>query len=569
MLVRRRPRNDYVTNSLISHFWVLVNRQWETAAPIMLDTPNMTDQRYFLGANRVEQMLNAFTRPFGGGSPFAVALQQPGHMADFFERATGPTAASAFRRTALAFAELLQAGTIQPTASLGEVTKTIHRAVCARDVTPRTSFNRLKIIPRLVLFAQYQGAMNSFDWSHEDVTIARKFHDRLLSECQSEKVAQRDWSQIVHLIIWCRLNGIRKGELFPDQMEAFVAHTSGCPCFQCLADKPSKDSQLIRPRALYRWQRFLDDKPIVKENGLVVRQKEAGWEKPDSVAAYAHYLEHDRGLVKDTIRGQVSCLEQCHPQLGEDASLWTARHIRDVAQTAITGKSPGRQSTIISIIRGYIRFRAMRGECSADLVEAIISRPVYRHTRLPTEASYGELRAYIEGCDTSTATGLRNRAMMTILADTGARARELSTLKYSDIDWEEAEFRTLSKNRREDIMPLTKDIARAIEAWTRDGRPKSEDPHVFIRLRRPYCGLSHNQISTSVHDELRRQGYRGKGAAHLYRHAIASKLLSEGCTLPEIGRALRHRLPTTTMIYAKADAERLRQIAQPWPGEEQ
>jgi site-specific recombinase XerD len=42
-------------------------------------------------------------------------------------------------------------------------------------------------------------------------------------------------------------------------------------------------------------------------------------------------------------------------------------------------------------------------------------------------------------------------------------------------------------------------------------------------------------------------------------------MLRAGATMGEIGEILRHRVASTTEIYAKVDFESLRSLAQPWP----
>jgi site-specific recombinase XerD len=51
----------------------------------------------------------------------------------------------------------------------------------------------------------------------------------------------------------------------------------------------------------------------------------------------------------------------------------------------------------------------------------------------------------------------------------------------------------------------------------------------------------------------------------LFRHSLATSMLRSGATLGEIGEVLRHRLPSSTEIYAKVDFEGLRSLAHPWP----
>ncbi|MBI2187342.1 MAG: tyrosine-type recombinase/integrase [Acidobacteria bacterium] len=73
-------------------------------------------------------------------------------------------------------------------------------------------------------------------------------------------------------------------------------------------------------------------------------------------------------------------------------------------------------------------------------------------------------------------------------------------------------------------------------------------------------------VSTIVRRALARAGLSPslKGA-HLLRHSLATRMLRQGASLPEIGLVLRHRAVQTTEIYAKVDLAGLRALAQPWP----
>jgi site-specific recombinase XerD len=53
---------------------------------------------------------------------------------------------------------------------------------------------------------------------------------------------------------------------------------------------------------------------------------------------------------------------------------------------------------------------------------------------------------------------------------------------------------------------------------------------------------------------------------HRLRHALASEMLRQGATLPQIGQVLRHRDLATTALYAKVDLAALRSVAVAWPG---
>jgi len=56
-----------------------------------------------------------------------------------------------------------------------------------------------------------------------------------------------------------------------------------------------------------------------------------------------------------------------------------------------------------------------------------------------------------------------------------------------------------------------------------------------------------------------------RGAAHIFRHSLATRMIRYGASIAEISEVLRHRSQGTTSIYAKVDFESLREVARPWP----
>ena len=53
--------------------------------------------------------------------------------------------------------------------------------------------------------------------------------------------------------------------------------------------------------------------------------------------------------------------------------------------------------------------------------------------------------------------------------------------------------------------------------------------------------------------------------ANVFRHTVASRMVREGASLKEVADVLGHRSLDTTMVYAKLDLPRLREVALPWP----
>jgi integrase/recombinase XerD len=95
-------------------------------------------------------------------------------------------------------------------------------------------------------------------------------------------------------------------------------------------------------------------------------------------------------------------------------------------------------------------------------------------------------------------------------------------------------------------------------------RPRCAGRPLLVILHAPYTGLTRAHILAVVYRACERAGIPRFGA-HKLRHAVACELLRNGASLAEVGQLLRHRDEKTTAIYAKADIDALRALAQPCP----
>jgi integrase len=59
---------------------------------------------------------------------------------------------------------------------------------------------------------------------------------------------------------------------------------------------------------------------------------------------------------------------------------------------------------------------------------------------LPKRLERGQVDALLESCDRSTVVGVRDLAILTVLARLGLRAREVAGLSLEDIDWRAGEI---------------------------------------------------------------------------------------------------------------------------------
>lgn len=290
--------------------------------------------------------------------------------------------------------------------------------------------------------------------------------------------------------------------------------------------------------------------------------------------AFAQYLAQERGVCTAT---QVNYLVEVQALLS-----WRARrgvlHLASLRQRDVIAflldrarhVGPSRAKLAVSALRSFLRWLYVKGKIAVDLAQSVPAVADWRFATLPKSLPPHDVEALLASCDRSSPTGLRNYAILLLLARLGLRAGEIVKLELGDIDWEVGEVFVRGKGGRRDRLPLPKEVGAALAIYLRHGRPACGSQRVFLRARAPLRGFANSiAISTIVARALARAGlHPPRTGAHVLRHALACTMLNGGASLAEIGEVLRHRSPDTTAIYAKVDLVALRELAPAWPGEE-
>ena len=289
---------------------------------------------------------------------------------------------------------------------------------------------------------------------------------------------------------------------------------------------------------------------------------------PTRLERYAVWLERHRGTSPGTIRIYVRLIAELLPELGDDPSAYDAALSRRVLLEKMQPWSRSHAQTLTAAMRMYLRFLASEDSVSAALVAAISSVPKWQLSSLPRYISSDDVERSIACCGDDP-TGVRDRAIVLLLARLALRAGDIVALRLGDIDWDRAEIRVSGKSRREATLPLPQDVGDALHAYIATVRPAVDEEKVFLCTNAPWRAFTRSTTVSSVaRRALDRAGVRtfaGRGA-HVFRHSKATALLRSGAKLDVIQELLRHTSPNTTMIYAKTDSVMLQEVAQSWIG---
>jgi integrase/recombinase XerD len=221
---------------------------------------------------------------------------------------------------------------------------------------------------------------------------------------------------------------------------------------------------------------------------------------------------------------------------------------------------------VVSGLRALLTFLHVAGWTPRNLSSAVLT-VARRQQDLPKALAGDEVKRLLGSCDRATSVGIRDFAVLTMLARLGIRAGEVARMELGDIDWRAGEVMIHGKGSRVDRLPLPCDVGAAVADYLRRGRPVCGHRRLFMTSRAPHTGLSRAAIGGIVHAAGVRASILPLGP-HRLRHTVATELLRKGAPLPEIAQLLRHRNIQTTAIYAKVDTTALMSVAQVWPGDE-
>jgi integrase len=146
----------------------------------------------------------------------------------------------------------------------------------------------------------------------------------------------------------------------------------------------------------------------------------------------------------------------------------------------------------------------------------------------------------------------------------GLRKSEVAHLRLEQFDWERRLLHVPRVKRREtQVYPLLPSVGNAVLDYLRKvRRPHSPHPEVFLTLVSPYAPMSGGALYDVASDRLTALGVQtAHHGPHSLRHASATRLVSEGFSLKEIGDHLGHHATSATRVYAKVDMPGLREVA--------
>lgn len=222
-----------------------------------------------------------------------------------------------------------------------------------------------------------------------------------------------------HLAQWLTLAKIAVADIDDGLADRFARHRCRCPGI--------RREKGVSEKYVRRVRRFVE---FLGERGIVQRKSKLALPKLDRrVVEFQDWLRQHRGATELTIDRHGRMVMRLLPALGIRPRSWKAQLIRDVIIAEAKRVSLAYVKTMTMALRGYLRFLSARGLCRAGLDQAVPIIPQWRLSSLPQYIRSSDVEMLIATCDQTTATGVRDRAILLLLARLGLRAGDILSLR--------------------------------------------------------------------------------------------------------------------------------------------
>jgi len=388
-----------------------------------------------------------------------------------------------------------------------------------------------------------------------------EYLSQLRSAGFAEKTLRTKRTIAAAFLRWARSHQVPFNKLTTTDLDAFLG---GC--------RPARNSRWRHARGiLFGFLAFL--RPDGPRPGSMNPSEDSS--RTELLARYQDFLANERGLTKQTVyvhtplvRAAIAGLSRLSGS--QSPCDWNAEAVHDFLLEQSQYRSSASMGLVASTLRSLLRFLYLRGEVAIDLSRGVSRFRQWKLATVPTYLSPAEVEKVLAACDVATPTGRRDRAIVLLLARLGLRAGEVVTMELGDIAWRSGEILVRGKGQQRDHLPLPPDVGEAMALYLRLDRGESVSRRVFLRLIAPRKGLTGPaSVGHIVRKLFVRAGIirTSRGAAHMFRHSLATRMIRHGASIAEIAEVLRHRSQNSTGLYAKVAFQALREVARPWPGE--
>ena len=224
------------------------------------------------------------------------------------------------------------------------------------------------------------------------------------------------------------------------------------------------------------------------------------------------------------------------------------------------GAKPRTTARRLAAWRHFYRYQLREGQLQADPTAQIVSPKAGR--KLPGILTEAEVDRLLAAPDSSSALGIRDRAMLEVLYASGLRVSELVTLTLGQVNLNSGYLRISGKGGKERLVPLGEQAMASLSKYLQLVRPlwlqDRACADLFITQRGQ--AMTRQAFWYLIKRYALQAGIGKPLSPHTLRHAFATHLLDHGADLRAVQLLLGHSDLSTTQIYTHIARARLKEL---------
>lgn len=272
--------------------------------------------------------------------------------------------------------------------------------------------------------------------------------------------------------------------------------------------------------------------------------------KRDLIREYLTYCRVEKGLAAnstDSYGTDLGRLGGWAEKQDLDLLTLSRQDLREWLIDLGTEKlSENSKRRLISAVRGFYKFLMFDGHVTKNPAEDLVAPQ--KGFYLPRFLNQTEIEMLLAAPDTSTETGLRDRAILELMYASGLRVSEAVNLKINDVDIDSGIVTTTGKGNKTRRVPVG---ASAIE-WLKSylsARRKIENIEIDNMFVTPSGSpVNRQSIYLSIAEYAGKCGLGGV-SPHTLRHSFATHLVQNNADIRSVQQMLGHADISTTQIY--------------------
>ena len=234
--------------------------------------------------------------------------------------------------------------------------------------------------------------------------------------------------------------------------------------------------------------------------------------------------------------------------------------------------SPSTRNQRLAAIKSFLHYAARENPelmLPNERIQAIRSKKADH--KPPPSLTVGQVHAILDSIDTAPLIGLRDKALIQLLYNTGARVQEIADLCMGDLRFDAPATATLTgKGRKTRTIPLWEETVQLIQAYLQAREHAGiRSDHLFLNNK----GEPITRFGIGRRIELHGKNAAGKCpelkemklTPHVFRHTTALHLIETGSDITIVKEWLGHADIKTASQYVEVSVARKRDALEKLP----